>query len=229
MSNRTKAKIRKKIKSFLRIHDRLTFVTLTFCNKVEDQKAVKVLADFLKNASKDKKLQYVWVAEKQSKNQAFKENIHFHLITNKSYWEIKRWWGYWLELQRKHGITPRDENYKPSSAFDVKHIKKSEEKKVEYYLTKYVTKNASQFSCQVWNCSKKISELYTDEYTGIGRLRDLERLQASGQLGGDIKTYLKPFCSVHVIPMNKTTLRFFDRMEEANKSNWKKSEVVNGN
>jgi hypothetical protein len=33
------------------------------------------------------------------------------------------------------------------------------------YVTKYVTKNDDNFKCQVWYCSKRVSELYTAFYT----------------------------------------------------------------
>jgi hypothetical protein len=228
MSKRTKAKIRKKLIAFAQVHQKLSFLTLTFSNEVTDQKAVKVLATFLKNVSKgDKKFQYLWVAEKQEENKVFQNNIHFHLITNK-YWKIKRWWKYWLDLQAKQGITPRDENYKPSSAFDVKQVRSNNIKGIVNYLTKYVTKNASQFSCQVWNCSKKISELYTEFYSGISFIRQLERLEAAGQLGGDIKVFSLEWCNIHLIPLNRTTLPFYSKIDEANKENWSKEEVTDG-
>jgi hypothetical protein len=98
MSKRTEAKVIRKLIAFARISDKISFLTLTFCNEVEDKKAVKILATFLKNVSKDRKFQYIWVAEKQSESKVFKNNTHFHLITNK-YWKIKRRWNYWLELQ----------------------------------------------------------------------------------------------------------------------------------
>ena len=40
-------------------------------------------------------------------------------------------------------------------------------KKLQTYVTKYITKNKAQFDCQVWNCSKKVSQLYTDFYSGF--------------------------------------------------------------
>lgn len=228
MSKRTKAKIRRKLIAFARLSDKLSFLTLTFCNEVEDQKAVRILRYFLLNVARsDKKFQYIWVAEKQSENKVFKNNIHFHLVTNK-YWKIKRWWNYWLELQAKHGIVPRDENYKPSSAFDVKQVKANNIKVIVNYLTKYVTKNASEFTCQVWNCSKKISELYTEFYSSIQFIRQLERLEACGQLGGAIKTFPQQWCNVHLIPLNRTTMQFYNKIDEKNKANWSKEEVNNG-
>jgi hypothetical protein len=88
MSKRTKSKIRRKVLAFARIHKKLSFVTLTFVNKVEEEQGVKILSKFLENASKrSKDFQYLWVAEKQTDNQVFKDNLHFHLITNK-YWKI---------------------------------------------------------------------------------------------------------------------------------------------
>jgi hypothetical protein len=221
MSSRTKAKIRRKLIAFAQLEEKLTFLTLTFCNEVEDQKAVEVLANFLENVSKAKpNFQYLWVAEKQSKNKVFENNIHFHIITNQRF-KIERWWSYWLDLQAKHGITPRDENFKPSSAFDIKAVRGSNLKGIVNYLTKYVTKNASQFSCQVWNCSKGVSELYTDFYSGIEFLRELERLQDAGQLGGELKIIFKEWCNIHLVPLNRTTLPFYSKINEKNKTIWK--------
>jgi len=54
------------------------------------------------------------------------------------------------------------EDFKPSSAFDVKQINTNNIKAIASYLTKYVTKNNDEFKCQVRNCSKKVSALYTD-------------------------------------------------------------------
>jgi hypothetical protein len=165
MSKRTKSKIRRKVLAFARIHKHLTFVTLTFVNKVEEEEAVKVLGKFLENASKrSKDFQYLWVAEKQTENKFFENNIHFHVITNK-YWKIDKWWKYWLELQAKHDILPRDTNFKPSSAFDVRAITGQNVKAIANYLTYYVTKNEGEFKCQIWNCSKKVSWLKTNEYS----------------------------------------------------------------
>jgi hypothetical protein len=69
------------------------------------------------------------------KNVVFKGNIHFHLVSNK-FWEIEKWWSYWLDLQAKHGIKSRCETSRPTSAFDVKHIKAENMISVVKYLTK---------------------------------------------------------------------------------------------
>lgn len=220
MSPRTKSKIRKKTIAFARQNKKLSFVTLTFLNKVTDRQAIKALGAFLDNVSQlSKDFQYLWVAEKQSKNEVFKDNIHFHLITNK-YWKIERWWNYWLEVQKSQGIVPRDENFKPSSAFDVRVVNSNNIKGVSNYITKYITKNTGQYRCMVWNCSRKISQLYTDFYSETDFLTQLEKLQKADQLGGKIQTYKQEHCDIHLIPLNHKTSRFYDRIDEQNKIVW---------
>ena len=216
MSGRTKAKIRKKLFAFSRLNKRLTFVTLTFVNEVTDEQAILVLRKFIDNTKKrSKDFQYLWVAERQTENKIFPDNIHFHMITNK-YWDIQKTWNYWLDLQKKNGIVPRDESFKASSAFDVKKVDTKNPKQVGVYLTKYVTKNKAEFKCQVWNCSKSISALYTDFYTDYDFLEGLQRLKKD-----EIKEVPLEFCTLHLIPLDKTTIRFYDRLENKNRQTLK--------
>ncbi|WP_462252716.1 rolling circle replication-associated protein [Ferruginibacter sp.] len=224
MSRRTKSKIRVKIIAFSRVHKNLSFLTLTFVNKVEDSLAVKVLHKFLDNCVKrSKDFQYLWVAEKQTQNEAFKDNIHFHIINNK-FWKIDKWWPYWIQLQAKFGIVPRDASFKPTSAFNVKHVSSNNVKGIINYLTSYVTKNESEFGCQVWNCSKKISRLYTGHYSGLEFIHQFERLEAAGQLGGTIKTYKQDYANVNVIPLNRVTINFYSKVDNKNKQFWNNPE-----
>lgn len=220
MSKRTKTKIRKKVIAFARIHKRLSFLTLTFVNKVEEELAVKILHKFLDNASKrSKDFQYLWVAEKQTQNKVFKNNIHFHLITNK-FWKINKWWSYWLDLQARFGIIPRDQNYKASSAFDVRNITGANIKAIANYLTYYVTKNEGSFKCQVWNCSKKISRLYTEFYEDYSFIRKVEALEKKNLLGGERKVYVQEYCAVHTIPLNRITMNLYNRIDTKNREVW---------
>ncbi len=220
LSARSKSKIRKKVIAFSRQMKKLSFVTLTFVNKITDREAIKALGAFLDNVGKrSQDFQYLWVAEKQTKNKIFKDNIHFHLITNK-YWDINRWWGYWLEVQKNQGIVPRNEDFKPSSAFDVKVINANNIKGVACYITKYITKNAGEFRCMIWNCSRKISQLYTDFYSDLDFLTRLEKLEEKELLGGKIKTYKQEHCNIHLIPLNNITTRLYDKIDEQNKIVW---------
>jgi len=71
-----------------------SFVTLTFLNKVSDEQAVNILRKFIDNVKKRSiDFQYIWIVERQTKNNEFKGNPHFHMITNK-YWKINKWWNY---------------------------------------------------------------------------------------------------------------------------------------
>lgn len=220
LSRRSKTKIRKKVIAFSRVVKKLSFVTLTFLNKVTDRQAIQILGAFLDNVGKrSKDFQYLWVAEKQTRNQIFKDNIHFHMITNK-FWKIDRWWNYWLDVQKKFGVVPRDEHFKPSSAFDVKVINSNNIKGVGNYITKYITKNEGQYRCMVWNCSRKISQLYTDFYSDMEFLRLLQKMQAAGSLGGEIKTFQEEHCNIHCYPLNINTTNFYNRIDEQNTKVW---------
>lgn len=225
MSNRTKSKIVNKLRSFARINSYLTFLTLTFVNEVDDQLAVKILRAFLDNAKKRLKgFEYLWVAERQTKNLTFKNNIHFHLVTNK-FFLLEKWWPYWIDVQSKFGIKPREEHFRPGSAFNIKKADTTDVRKLGIYLTKYITKNEGKFNCQVWNCSKKISRLYTCHYTGISFINQLERLSDQNMLGGELKKYRTDYCDVCIYPYNKITSRFFTKLDVKNKEVWKDEEL----
>lgn len=91
VSYRTRQKIKKKVTCFSRLYKRISFVTLTFLNQVSDEQAIDILRKFIDNAKKRSKgFQYIWVAERQTKNDVFKGNVHFHILTNK-YWDIEKW------------------------------------------------------------------------------------------------------------------------------------------
>jgi hypothetical protein len=209
MSRRTKTKIRKKIIAWSQVEKKLFFVTLTFLNKVEDEPAVNILRKFLDNVKKRKRgFQYLWVAERQKKNTVFPDNIHFHLITNKAF-DIKKYLKYWIALQNKNGVFPRDEKFNPSSAFDIKAINATNINRIRMYLTKYVTKNEDSFKCQVWNCSKMVSALYTDYYTYAPFLENFKKLE-------NITTKQSEFGTIHLIPLNQRTLKLYSKIDEKN-------------
>jgi len=218
LSQRTKTKIRRKILAFFGLYKRLSFVTLTYLNKVDDELALKVFQLFLDNVKKlDSDFQYIWVAERQTKNIIFKNNIHFHLITNK-YWKIDQYKTYWIKLQNKNGIQARDASFKPSSSFDVKQVTSNNVKGILNYLTKYITKNDCQFRFSPWNCSKKISELYTSFYTDLTFIEQLEELEMKNMIS--IKRVREDFYNLMVIPYNSCTMPFYSRLHKKNRENW---------
>lgn len=72
----------------------------------------------------------------------------------------------------------------------------------------------------MWNCSKKISRLYTCFYSGIQIVKSFERLQELGLLDGEIKTYYQDYCNVNIIPLNKLVMRYYDSIARRNKERW---------
>lgn len=212
MSPRTKQKIKKKVTAFSQVYEKLNFLTLTFSNKVDDKLAIKILGKFLDNCNKQlKDFQYIWVAERQTKNTIFQDNIHFHLITNK-YFKIDKYWKYWNQLQEKNGIYPREEDFKASSSFDIRRLNSKNIKAIGQYITKYIVKNKDQFDCQVWNCSKKISMLYTDFYSGFEFIDNLEKV-----LNKELEPIPAEYCTVYPVPLNRLTLPMYERLNEKNR------------
>ena len=120
-------------------------------------------------------------------------------------------------MQKKNGILPRDENFKATSSFDVKGLVSNNIKGLSSYMTKYVTKNKDTFKCQVWNCSKKISALYTGFYSDYSFLENINRVENI-----KIKEIPLEHCNLHLIPLDKNTIRFYDRIETKNKALWEK-------
>lgn len=230
LSPRSRMKIRAKIHALTGVLDHVVFLTLTFQNKVEDREGVEVLKTFLNNVRKRKpEFEYLWVAEKQSQNKKFKDNLHFHLVTN-VYWDIKRWWTYWVEVQEKHGILREEGVNMATSAFNVKKVKASETKKIGGYIAGYLSKSEDTFDSLVWNCSKRISRLYTSFYSGPGFLNNLKKLEESGLLEGKVTTVSKEFCNILFYPINRVTSRFYEKLHEQNRKLWKEGkEAVNGN
>jgi len=157
-----------------------------------------------------KDFQYLWVAERQTKNTVFVNKIHFHLITNK-YFKIDKYWQYWLKLQEKCGIEAREANFKATSAFDIRSLNSKNIKANGQYITKYVTKNRNTFDCQVWNCSKKISMLYTDFYSGYEFIEDIEKL-----LEKELEPIPAEYCTIYSDLLNRKILPMYQRLNDKN-------------
>ena len=99
------------------------------------------------------------------------------------------------------GKSPRVEGFKPSSAFDIKRINIENLKAIQLYLTKYISKNTDEFNCQVWNCSKDVSRLYTYFYSNADFLDTDYKLE-----GDNIYEAYSDRCTLHFIPLNQTSI-----------------------
>ena len=116
----------------------------------------------------------------------------------------------------KNGIKPRKKDFKPSFAFDVKQLNSNNIRSITSYVTKYVTKNNAKFKCQVWNCSKRVSELYTDFYTTTEFTDNFTRLNADLK-EFEVKDHInRPFLNVKMIDLNRQTLPLYRRLDDKN-------------
>lgn len=174
MSQRTRRKIKDKALNFIYAQGRTDFyfMTLTFVNRCEDYKAVKVLNRFLTTLREDcGTFAYIWVAERQNKNKEYAGNIHFHVILDLRI-DIQRFNALWVLQQYNAGIINPKVSYEQMYAayqaktvqkllnpLDVKHARNID--KIAAYLTTYVTKNKDEFTCRTWGCSRHISRLCT--------------------------------------------------------------------
>ncbi len=82
-------------------------------------------------------------------------------------------------------------------------------------MTKHVTKNSEKFKCQVWNCSKKVSQLYTDFYTNEDFTDQFKRLNAITKEIVD-KDLENPVINIKMIDLNRQTLPLYKRLDDKN-------------
>jgi hypothetical protein len=180
MSGRTKAKIQDKLKAFFIIHkikhhgkQPLIMLTLTLTSKqlYEDSRYNKMLNNFLTIMRKKYQINYLWVAEKQNNG-----NIHYHIIVdryvnvtiaNATWCKILNYNGHDVKMPKTKcpsGLTYKEtqeyfSSKNCSNPVDVKYLTNSSA--IGAYLTKYITKNKTSVDCQIWNCSKLISNTIT--------------------------------------------------------------------
>ena len=184
-SSRSRAKVRAKAIALYRAcRSQKTFVTLTFISKISDVEAIGILNKFL-TACRDKykDFDYLWVAERQLETT---NNIHFHMICNRRL-PVAIFNPLWVKMQYNSGLVGKNkdgfvipENVidaaikaktigKILNPFDVKSIK--DVNTLSRYLTKYITKKSDDdggFGCANWQCSRRVSRLFTRALCGPG-------------------------------------------------------------
>lgn len=181
LAPRSRGKIRDKFNAlFAASGKNCTFATLTFIQYIRDGSAIKALNKFLTSLRKKfTNLQYIWVAERQNKNETFKGNIHFHVMLNK-YLPIAEFNALWilqqynaglkgfskkkgrvLELWEVMSMYMRDpkELQKYLNPLDIKKVYSPD--RLAAYLTTYITKNKDSFGCAAWHCSRGVSRTFT--------------------------------------------------------------------
>ena len=81
-----------------------------------------------------------------------------------------------------------------------------------------MTKNEAKFKCQVWNFSKRISELYTDLYTTTEFVDQFKRLNAVLKEFVVKDTIDRPFLNIEMIDLNRQSLRLYKSLDDKNKN-----------
>ncbi len=167
-----KKKIRKRIYSYTNLEQtkkRLYFITVTFPFKTTDNQAYKLFNLWLtKLRKKDIIKSYIWVVERQKNN-----TIHFHLLINQ-YFKVKK--ANFAMKESLINMYNKDKKvfngYNPLNYNGIDIAKNRKTKKVtnfarankgktlQKYITKYISKNETEFNRLTWHCSRDISKLF---------------------------------------------------------------------
>lgn len=86
-------------------------------------------------------------------------NLHYHIVFDKRY-DLKEMQNLWLDCLEFYGAsryTSTGANAQPVMAEKIV----SDNRCIARYLSKYVSKNDAELKCQLWHCSRNISQLAT--------------------------------------------------------------------
>jgi len=168
-----KNKVRAKIAAFTKIDEskkRLYFLTITFPSLLSDSLCYQYFNTFLTKARKENYIKsYIWISERQQKG-----TIHFHMLVNRfvKIRELnnlmkecllnglkKKQYEYDKKTIENYNGVDIDKNRKTKKVINF--AVKGKSKILAMYLTKYLTKNDTEFTRLVWHCSRDISNLFT--------------------------------------------------------------------
>lgn len=156
-----KSKVRNKIHAWeqvLKNRQSFKFITISYPKSFSDLNCKKALNTFLTRCRKIRRnFNYLWVAERQKNG-----TLHYHILTT-DYFNI-RLINRYMAKTIDNIIQRSDESWGNSSlekynGVDVRNVSNS--KSLIGYVTKYITKNDTEIKGCVWNCSSKISQLFT--------------------------------------------------------------------
>ena len=153
---------------------------------IDDDIAYKIFNTWLTRCRKNNDLQsYLWVAERQKNG-----TIHFHMLTN-TMMPIREVNGYMkaalITQYNKGNLTGNTAPLERYNGVDVDNLykskrrtkrafklsKKQARRKLQTYLTKYVSKNDIKSYRLPWHCSRDISALFTSQLYGIDEYNKL--------------------------------------------------------
>lgn len=224
-----KNKIRNKILNFFSLNASkkfCAFYTITFPMGIPDETAYKILNTWLTRCRKNENLKsYLWVAERQKNN-----TLHFHLITN-NFMRIRTVNEFMksslltefergnLKCNRKiiesyNGIDVDNLYNSKRNKNKKERLSKSEsQRKLSYYLTKYISKNDTLSERLPWHCSRDISALFISINYSQTNPPEIARLVADNPEA--VITYEKDYFTISFFKFQPEE-RFFDDLIEIN-------------
>ncbi len=224
-----KSKIRSKCYSFFHLkasQNFCAFYSISFPANLADNMCFKVFNTWLTRCRKEQKLKsYLWITERQKNG-----TLHYHMLTN-NYMNIREVNNYMrvaLLNQKRKGNIPNSinvpDNYNGVDVDNLYHSKRAKhkrkkmskekaQKKLSYYITKYITKNEEEFKHLAWHCSRDISALFTNV-----RFNNLDNPEIEALLSNNadkIKVITDDYFNLYVL-MFEVPNKFFYKMFEIN-------------
>ena len=226
MSRRTKSKIRDKVVAwyYTKLHQangsekkvHFNMLTLTLTEVYRDTKRVYELLNHFFTLMRKKwgVFKYIWVVEKQDgKRNGYKYatgNLHFHIIVDR-YFSVRFVNKMWLSCLATAGMKTQNDKGENLNPVDIRSVGSVEV--VKKYITKYITKNESEFEKegeyipQLWNCSLTISRLAT----GMYRAWSFDQLKKIYPDFDGVFTMVNEFISIHYV--DKPARSYLDSLE----------------
>lgn len=225
-----KTKIRNKILNFFNLNASkkfCAFYSISFPVEISDEIGYKCLNTWLTRCRKDLGLKsYLWVAERQKNG-----TLHFHLITH-NYMPIKKANEFMktaLYTQfTKGNINCKEKSILNYNGVDVDNLYNSKrnknkgvrlnkfesQRKLSYYLTKYISKNETKSERLPWHCSRDISALFISiNYADVTNLEIAELIADNPEA---VTTYEEEFFTMHYFKFVPDDFHFDDLTEVNN-------------
>lgn len=219
-----KTKIRNKILNFFSLNKSkkfCAFYSISFPVEIKDEIAYKVLNTWLTRCRKECGLKsYLWVAERQKNG-----TLHFHLITH-NYMPIRKVNDFMrqaLMTQYEKGFLKCNpkviEKYNGVDVDNLYHSKRKKnrnkrlsrveaQRKLSYYLTKYISKNDVKSERLPWHCSRDISALFISiNYDDVSNLEIADLIADNPEA---VTTYEKEFFTMHYFKFQPDEFHFLD-------------------
>ena len=219
-----KTKIRNKILNFFSLNKSkkfCAFYSISFPIEITDEIGYKVFNTWLTRCRKETGLKsYLWVAERQKNG-----TLHFHLITH-NYMAIRTVNEFMKQalktqydkgflkcnptvLHKYNGVDVDNLYYSKRKKNRNKRLSRVEaQRKLSYYLTKYISKNDVKSERLPWHCSRDISALFISiNYDDVSNLEIADLIADNPEA---VTTYEEEFFTMHYFKFQPEEFHFLD-------------------